>query len=430
MKLIITGATGYIGTQLRIAAKLRGIEAISLCRKQGALRIAEWMQYDLANSTEVNIPVDADVVVHLAISKAVISETECTNEIAAACALLGSAQSTGAKFIFVSSQTASENAPTPYGRIKWEIERYVLAAGGWVVRPGQVYGGDEKGLFGTLISTVRTLPLIPAFLPAPKVQPVHINDLVEALLVLVERRDIEPGIFHVGATQPISFTYFLSLIASERLRVRRWFIPVPSWIILVIADVLGKRRSPLLGMERLASLFALPTMETTKDMDILGIRLRPLVFGMRRSCLPLERLNRRCLVREGRMILAYVLKTRANFGVLSRYVRAIEKLRGGVALELPSFFFRMPMAIVLLDDQKYMGTPGGKEFLWRLDAATMLAEATQIGALRYIGLGAQSGAVPYCIILIRAVMMELVCRAASYIWLNRYLRAEVDGTKK
>jgi len=38
---------------------------------------------------------------------------------------------------------------------------------------------SKRGLFGTLVKVVRRLPLLPTFLPAPKIQPIHVDDLAE-----------------------------------------------------------------------------------------------------------------------------------------------------------------------------------------------------------------------------------------------------------
>src|SRR5690606_18848395 len=98
-------------------------------------------------------------------------------EIHAASALLSATTALKARFIFVSSQTAQAGAPTQYGRTKHSIEQLVLESGGIVIRPGMVYGGPSLGLNGTLSRLVRKLPVLPAFLPSPRVQPVHVDDL-------------------------------------------------------------------------------------------------------------------------------------------------------------------------------------------------------------------------------------------------------------
>ena len=422
MKLLITGATGYIGTRLRHIAKNRGHEVIGLCRRKGAFAAEEWLHYDIADKVPVEVPADAGAVIHLAINSKLTSENDCIAEISAARLLLSAALCSGAKFIFVSSQTADKDAPTMYGRTKWAIEQEVLKAGAWVIRPGQVYGGDEKGLFGTLSAAVRSLPVLPAFLPAPYVQPVHVDDLANALLAVAERNDLTPRVFCVAAEQPVTFTCFLALIASERLRVRRIFLPVPTFLIRLATLVLGERVSIKLGIERLVSLFTLPQMQTADDLRSLALELRSLESGMRRTALEGKRLDRRFLVREARVLLSYILKRPPGLAVQARYVRAVELFRDGTLLKLPVFMFRAPLTLALLDDRTFTSSAAGKEFLWRLNTATILAEATTAGAARFIGIGEPSGAIRYCMLIAWSVAMEVMWRLFGIFWLPIYLR--------
>jgi nucleoside-diphosphate-sugar epimerase len=422
MKLIVTGATGYIGKQLLRSAQFLGHDLICLCRKQASFADTEWMYYDLEETTFIDFPLNTDAVIHLATNKKLELENDGTNEISSACVLLRAALRANAKFIFVSSQTARKDAPTLYGRTKWAIEQHVLAAGGWVIRPGQVYGGDENGLFGTLISLVRRLPVLPAFLPSPMVQPVHVADISYALLIIAERSDIAPSIICIAAPHGVTFKHFLSSIANERLHVRRLFFPVPSLAIRAVAFILGEQRSKKLGIERLISLFALPPMETSGDLKILGLTLRPLQSGMRQTDIWNDASNRRALLREARVLLTYILKRRPSFGLQGRYVRVVEKLRNDKPLQLPSLVFRLPLALALLDDRSFTASPGGEEFLWRLDAATSLAEGTTSGATRFIGINERSGVFWYGLSLVWALSMETMWRLLSKAWLPIHLR--------
>src|SRR5450830_457038 len=257
MKLAITGANGYIGTQLVARAKLQGHAVALLTRRSSAPPIDEWMHFDLSQQASIVLPADVNVVVHLATNPALSSAAECEAEIASVERLLDAAERCAAKFIFVSSQTAREDAPTLYGKCKWTIERKVLQRGGFIVRPGQVYGGAEQGLFGVLVALVRRLPILPAFVPAPVVQPVHVDDLAIALLRVAQRSESEPKIFSIAAAEPVTFTRFLSAIAAERLRRHRFFLPLPSHLIHFMIAVLGVERSQRIGIYRLKSLFDL-----------------------------------------------------------------------------------------------------------------------------------------------------------------------------
>src|SRR5659263_7433 len=201
MKIVVTGATGYIGDRFIKQAHSSGYDIVALCRRYPELHGCDWIPYDLASNQAPVLPMDTDVVLHLATSKSPNGQQNSAQDILAAALLITSTQNAGAKLVFVSSQTARPDAPTAYGRTKWRIEQLVLAAGGCVVRPGQVYGGKPRGLFGELLNTVRHLPILPAFLPAPKVQPIHVDDLSLGLLRIAERVDVCRGVVCLGSIE-------------------------------------------------------------------------------------------------------------------------------------------------------------------------------------------------------------------------------------
>ena len=169
MKIAITGATGYIGGQFVNLSHASGHEIVALCRRNPDPFGCVWVPYNLSSTQVPVLPVDTKAVLHLATSKLLNGQQVSEQEVLAAELLITAVQKVGAKFVFVSSQTARPDAPTSYGRTKWRIEQEVLSAGGWVVRPGQVYGGGVRGLFGMLGKAVWELAVVPLFFPSPQV---------------------------------------------------------------------------------------------------------------------------------------------------------------------------------------------------------------------------------------------------------------------
>ena len=406
MKMVVTGATGYIGIRLSALATNRGYNVVGASRQRPLSCVASWFEFDLVKNESVILPVGTDVVVHLAANTVGSSGLDDDVEVGAAQNLINSALKARAKFIFVSSQTARVDAPTSYGRTKWRIEQVVLAAGGWVVRPGLVYGGELRGLFGTLVMAVQKLPLLPAFIPTPKVQPIHVDDLVEGLIRIAERGDIQPGVYCLAAPSPSSFSTFLAEIAKSRLRCKRVFVPVPVVAINIFASVIGSAWRSRLRLERLRSLFDLPVMATALHLEELGLVLRPLPDGL---C-PSGDDRRRRLLREGQALLAYILKEQPGSAVLRRYVRAIESLRDGRAFGLPGVFLNYPGLMSLLDKTSWPEDPLGAEFIWRLDAAIMLSEASPAGAAHF--LGRRHGLLSSLLSIMNALIGEAIWRLA------------------
>lgn len=407
MRIAVTGATGYIGQRLIRAARLAGYEMLALSRRPVTAPGVAWQTFDLADITPLSLPADVAVVFHLAAETLHAQGTEQI-EMAAAKRLIDAAAAVGAGFVFISSQTARPDAPTAYGRIKWQIERMTLAAGGCVVRPGQVYGGRERALFGMLCTLVRRLPVLPAFVPAPVVQPVHVDDLAEALLACVSQ--IEPSVLRIAEPEGISFLAFLQSIARGRTSRLPIVIPVPTLLIHAMAMLLGPRLSSKLSLDRLCSLFVLPRMDTSGDLQRLSITLRPLSAGITRSGR-----RRRELLREGRVLLAYVLRMAPSDVLVRRYVRAVETLRTGQALRLPDWVRRAPALLALLDGARNFNADFRSELVWRLNAALMLAEASPQGACRFLGMDRPRGWWRSSLRMARAAVTESGRRVAQWV---------------
>ncbi|MDB5894050.1 MAG: hypothetical protein JWQ88_1581 [Rhodoferax sp.] len=397
MRVLVTGASGYIGKRVTAAFTLAGHEVVAAGRR--ALPGYDWYRFDLAAPTVEQLPAGIGLILHLAADTTGAGRADTDlREVASARALLHAAQQAGAGFVFVSSQTARVDAPTAYGRNKWQIEQAVLAAGGAVLRPGQVYGGAPRALFGTMVGMVERLPLLPAFLPAPRIQPVHVDDLALGLLALAQRPGFSGRVLSIGAPEPVTFTRFLRAIAQQRLRRARLFVPVPVVLVTAARALSGGRVAPL---ERLASLFALAPMDSAADLAALGLTLRPLEQGMGT--------RRRLLLRESATLLRYVLGEAADAGLVRRHARAIERLRGGSVLGLPLLGSWAPGTLRCLEGRGAQGA----EFGWRLDCATALAEATPQGARRFLGLGVASGFFSAGLGLAAAVAAEMFWRATG-----------------
>lgn len=420
MKVLITGGSGYIGTCLVRLAQNRNYEVVSASRRS-LENVSVWLPFDLNASSAPSLPEGIDAVLHLATDTAESCD-DGHNEIAAAKALIVAASDVGAKFVFVSSQTAREDAPTSYGRTKWRIEQEVLAANGLVVRPGQVYGGVERGLFGTLVRFVRLLPLLPAFVPPPLVQPIHVDDCAKGLLRLIERDGISSRVYSLASTDVISFTDFLRSIAQHRVRHRKIFVPVPVAFVQLFIKLLGVKLSAKLGLHRLNSLFDLPPMDTAADLDAIGLELRTLRSGMHRSGSD----RRRRLIQEGMALLTYVLRDKPNSALVRRYVRMVERLRAGIPLALPSWLVRWPTTLALLDDHAFADSPLENEFSWRADAATVIAEASVQGAVRFLGATQSTQPLLALVRIFLALSTELFWRLSRLIAFPLLARVRKD----
>lgn len=373
----VTGASGYIGRAVVKALLQAQTPVVALGRRPVGLG-APWRKYDLGEPIAPDLLEGVGAVIHLAAETDRGAAADVEREVAAVKDLVGACRARGVRLVFVSSQTAQPEAPTNYGRAKWLCEQVVLDAGGVVVRPGQVYGGDEAGLFGSLCRLVSKSPLAPAFLPEPKVQPVHVEDLARGLISCARDSAIS-GVIEIAAPVPLGFTTFLRQIARIRFRRRVIAVPVP------IGLVVGLARLPVLpaaireAAQRLDSLARLPMMATAPSLARLGLQLRPLSDGLSRS----GRSRRRLLV-EADTLLGYLLRGAAPRGCVRRYVRAVEALYEGQPLGLAAAHRRWPGLLVLVDQPLLRRHVPAAAFWTRIDLATVCAESSAETADRFL----------------------------------------------
>ncbi len=425
--LVVTGATGYIGRRLVRTAIAQGWEVVAASRSHSVDIGARWMRYRLEEGiAAAEIPVGA-VIVHLAADTSSGDGATVAREVASACRLVDAASLRSARIVFVSSQAARRDAPTAYGHAKWEVEQRVLQAGGTVVRPGLVYGGPPGGLFRQLLAQVRNAVALPALLPAPRVQPIHVDDLVAGLLRVAGRDDLAGTALNLAAPEPVSFTLFLRTIASARLRRRRVFVPLPVACLAPVVWAANKVLGSAIDPGRVRSLVDLPALASAADVERLGLRLRSLASGMH----PSGDDTRRRLLREGGALIGYVLGERASPLPLRRYARAIERLRNGTPLGLPAWLLGRPQWIAALDGAALSRSAAGIELRWRIDAAMVLAEASPQGARRFLLLHRAAGAAGATASFLRAAVSEVFWRLVRLLAMPLLHRALVqrDGNR-
>lgn len=390
MKVVVTGATGYIGMRVLAEMRAAGLDVVVAGRRR--VPDLEFVAFDLVAPDLAVWPRDADAVVHLAAFTGNSAGCARPDELAAARALVAWCSQIGIPLLFVSSQTARQDAPTEYGRTKWAIEECVLAAQGIALRPGLVYGGSARGLFGVLVRTVRSWPVLPAFVPAPRVQPVHVDDLARSICIALRRPDLRGQVLRIAQPAAITFTQFLRGIASHWLCLDRFFVPVPAAIVQAVNAATGGR---VASVDRLLSLIELRCMETADSLQTLGLALRPIEAGLGRP--------RRRLLLEGIVMTRHVAG-RGTAQAARRYARAMEHLRRGVPLAIPARVWRGGL-LPLLD-----GAPPASELAWRLDCATALVEATPASVPLFLRPHRESGwksALRFAVVLGREVLRRL-----------------------
>lgn len=130
-RILVTGASGYVGSRLVALLADQGHRVHALMRKPETFLhhpAVRTYHYDLNSAPNIDVFTDVDSVVHAAANMGAAQTLSEEAEVGAAQRLVEQARSCGVrKIVFISSQTAHPDAGNRYARTKWAIERIVLA---------------------------------------------------------------------------------------------------------------------------------------------------------------------------------------------------------------------------------------------------------------------------------------------------------------
>jgi predicted dehydrogenase/nucleoside-diphosphate-sugar epimerase len=285
--MLITGATGFIGSRLATLALARGYSVKTLTRSDWSTAPAVPVEQRHLGCLPEQIPTsalqDVDVIVHCAASvdsrerRAWGINVEGTRRLAElAC------QARVRTFIFLSSQAARPDAVSVYGRTKYSAEQKLLQQEGLqiiILRPGLVTGTGSRGLFSRLTRLVDSNLVIPMLGGGRSiVQPIHVDDLCEAIFRCDEASgELDKTILKLGHCQGVPLREFLQCIAVARLGHKKVTVPIPFWPVEVLVTVAEALRVPLpINSNNLKGLRVVEKMDTATDLARLGLNLRPL----------------------------------------------------------------------------------------------------------------------------------------------------------
>jgi nucleoside-diphosphate-sugar epimerase len=263
MKILITGASGFIGSFIVEEALNRGFETWAAVRKSSS---REWLQDERIHFIELNLSSkeqlveqlrgkDFDYVVHAAgvtkcLNKADFHRinTEGTKNLADALLETGMPLK---RFVFVSSLSifgaireqqpyeAIRESDTPqpntaYGKSKLEAEKYLTTTTlpYIILRPTGVYGPREKDYF-IMAKSIKQHSDFAVGYKRQDITFVYVSDVVQAVFLALEKGDNGRKYF-LSDGEVYQSTTFSDLIHEEL--GRPWWIRItaPVWVLRIV----------------------------------------------------------------------------------------------------------------------------------------------------------------------------------------------------
>jgi len=272
MKILVTGATGFIGTQLSETLAKSGHQvrntARSIAPNRSTTRELITCDLESANSLD-HLTTGCDAIIHLAGRAHVMSDNPATSESLYLSAnvdvtkkLAQSAARTGVKRMILMSSvkvngesttidvpfTAQDtpNPQDPYGRSKAQAEQAlwdVTSASeleGVVIRPPLVYGPGVRANFASLIGIAdRGFPL-PLGSIRNKRSFVSVDNLIDCIATALQSSNVAGQTFLVSDGNDLSTPELIRSIASA-LHKSPTLFPFPPVLLKLAATSAGKR---------------------------------------------------------------------------------------------------------------------------------------------------------------------------------------------
>ena len=240
--ILLTGATGFVGSNLMKELLKQGLQVRCLIRnpdRADALKNAgaELVKGDITDKDSIAKALEDDKVeaaVHLVgilaeTGKATFEaiHTQGTRNMVEACKAKGIK-----RFIHISALGTKANARSQYHKTKWAAEEIIRASGlGYTIfRPSVMFGKEDKftNLFAGIIK-ISPFIMIPGN-GQNKMQPVFVKDLASAMTMTVKDSRHINKVYEIGGPEKLAFDEIIDTVCRV-LGKMRLKIHIPIWFM-------------------------------------------------------------------------------------------------------------------------------------------------------------------------------------------------------
>jgi nucleoside-diphosphate-sugar epimerase len=273
----VTGASGYLGSQICEALETRGWHVVRLTRSPESSH-GQALPYDLAMPVTARVREalrSANALIHAAYDLSLTSPADIWRvNVAGTRRLLEAAREAAVgRIIALSSMSAFAGTSQHYGRAKLEIEAMTIECGGCAIRPGLVYSDHAGGMAGAM-RRLAALPIVPVIAGGAGVYTVREEDLMRAIALLVSATTLEPGTISIAHPSRVTMKNLLRTFAAQENRRCR-FVPVPWQPVywLLRGGELMRLHLPFRADSLLGLIHTAPGLAGEDQLTRLGVAL-------------------------------------------------------------------------------------------------------------------------------------------------------------
>lgn len=263
MTIFLAGATGFIGGHILRTLSAQGYEVTCLFRPASrrpttarqALEVlpgvrvveGEWTRPESWLASVAGNEMVINAVGMIRESRAAsFAQVHTTSAIA----LFEEAAKTGGrKIVQISALGADELARSRFHRTKLAADQFLARLGVpyVILRPSLVYGPGHHSM--AFFSRLARLPVTPV--PGDgyyRVQPLHVRDLVRAVLCALQRPDLSAVVADIGGGEVLTFNDMLDLLARKQGKsrgARKVHIPLSVMSLVALATDLLAGHGPI-----------------------------------------------------------------------------------------------------------------------------------------------------------------------------------------
>jgi uncharacterized protein YbjT (DUF2867 family) len=279
MNVLICGADGFLGCAITVALERAGhrvVRGVHHRRRAGDIVID--YQVDLTPEAWLPHLREIDVVINAVgiLRERQAGDFERIHHRAPAALFAACAAREIERAIQISALGGNfDGALPPYLASKHAADHALWTAlpeQGVVLRPGLIYGRD--GASTQLFLTLASLPVHVVPGSVRPVQPVHVDDVVAAVVKLVDGAAVANNLLKLPGARSLSYGDWLATYRAGMRLSPAWRLPMPGFLMAATARLAGLLPSSLLSADTWSMLKAGNTADSAPASRLLGRALK------------------------------------------------------------------------------------------------------------------------------------------------------------